>query len=311
MNRILIFIATLTSVLAVFGQCQPGFGVHFVAPYGSSNVDGNTYSFEGPATHQPYTIRYQQVYAASEFAFLTNSGGGWLTALYFRGDATNGTQIGLKMPSVKVNLSTTQRGPDELSPVFSENVGTDDTMVFSGQLDTGLIGGHDQVPQEVFDFEIRPYSKLFFYNPAVGNLLLDFRVLVGNTNNNSSIPIVFDAVNVTNDSVSRVWWGDVNASTGLVESIGLPTELFFWPNQNHKLCVQVQTNSVTLSWPVPAYLPAPLQTVLQSSTSLGPQAEWQAITNGIVTSNFVNTYTIPFESGRTAAYFRLVSTTPP
>src|SRR6266568_6011756 len=95
-----ILAVALLSVCRVDGQSQPGFAVNFVAPAGSSNVDGNTYSGAGPAVNQPQTIRYQQIYAASEFAFLTNSGGGWLTIMHFRGDATNGTQIGLKMPSV-------------------------------------------------------------------------------------------------------------------------------------------------------------------------------------------------------------------
>jgi len=207
-----------------------------------------------------------------------------------------------------VNLSTTQRGPDGLSSIFSDNVGTNDTVVFSGRLDTGLDGGR-LGGLEPFSFEIWFSSKLFFYNPASGNLLLDVRVFQGNTNTNGMIPIVFDAVNVTNDSVSRVFWGDVNASTGLVETIGLPTQLFFWANPN--LSVELQTNSLTLSWLVPVYLPAPLQTILETSRNFSPQSQWQAVTNGIVTSNFVNTFTIPLDSAGPAAYFRLVSTAPP
>src|SRR5438046_8221534 len=107
-----------------------GQGFIFVVPAASSNVDGNTYSFVGPMQQYPYTMRYQQVYAGSEFGSLTNFGGGWVLNILFRGDATNGTQLGIYMPSAQVNLSTTQRGPDELSPVFSDNVGTDDTVVF-------------------------------------------------------------------------------------------------------------------------------------------------------------------------------------
>ena len=303
-----ILIATAVSASRVRGEGQPSFAVNCVVPAISSNVDGNTYSGAGPAVNQPQTIRYQQIYAASEFTFLTNSSGGWLTIMHFRGDATNGTQIGLKMPSVQVNLSTIQRGPDELSTVFSENVGPDDTVIFSGQLETVLIGGHRDGP-ETFVFEIWSYSKLFFYNPKAGNLLLDVHVFRGNTNGIGIVQPVFDAVNVTNDSVSRVWWGDVNASTGLVETIGLPTELTFWPNP--KLSVQLQTNSVTLSWPVPIFLPALLRSVLQSSQRLFPQPQWEDITNGIVTSNFVSTYTLRTDSAGAATYFRLVSITPP
>src|SRR5437016_5316844 len=43
--------------------------------------------------------------------------------------------------------------------------------------------GHRQGP-EVFVFEIWSYSKLFFYNPVEGNLLLDVRVFQGSTYTN-------------------------------------------------------------------------------------------------------------------------------
>ena len=270
--------------IAVFYFAVSSSAQNVVVPSGSSNADGNTYSFRGPAVDQPFTIRYQQIYAASEFTFLASQGGGWLTALHFRGDATNGRSLGVKMPGVKLSFSTTQRAPVELSSVFSDNVGTNDTEVFSS-------------------------SKLFFYNPAAGNLMLDFRVFQGNTNTSGMIPIVFDAVNDTNDSVARVWGGDVNASTGLVDTIGLPTELFFWPNP--KLTVQLQTNSILLSWPVPFFLPAPLETVLETSQSLSSKVKWQAVTNGIGMSNFVNMFTFPFDSAGPAAYFRLISTASP
>jgi len=295
-----ILAVALLSVCRVDGQSQPGFAVNFVAPAGSSNVDGNTYSGAGPAVNQPQTIRYQQVYAASEFAYLTNFGGGWLFDLVFRGDATNGTQLFVEMPSMQVNVSTTKRGPDELSSVFSENVGSDDTIVRTASLEQLLIGGHRHGPEE-WGFGVG-FTKLFFYNPVAGNLLLDVRIFQGNTNGIGIVQPVFDAINVTNDSVSRVW-GDVNANAGLVETVGLPTWLFFWPNP--KLHIQQQTNSLNLSWPA-----NPSSFIFQTSQNLAPQTQWQAVTTGIVTSNVVNTYTIPLDSAGPAAYFRLVSQPP-
>ena len=49
-----------------------------VVPSGLDNVDGNSASGPGPAVNKPQTIRYQQVYAASEFGLLANAGGGWI-----------------------------------------------------------------------------------------------------------------------------------------------------------------------------------------------------------------------------------------
>src|ERR1051325_8724987 len=103
--------------LSLFSRCY-GMPVDFVVPSASSNVDGNTYSFGGPAINQPSTLRYQQVYGASELAYLSNFGGGWLFDVVFRGDATNGTQTAPELPSMQLNVSTTQRGPAQLSSVF-------------------------------------------------------------------------------------------------------------------------------------------------------------------------------------------------
>ena len=86
------------------------------------------------------------------------------------------------MPSVQVNLSTTTRGPDQLSSMFSENVGANDTVVYSGQLNTDLIGGKYGGPTS-WDFEIYPLAKAFLYNPDAGNLLLDVRIFQGNPTN--------------------------------------------------------------------------------------------------------------------------------
>src|ERR1043166_3698038 len=114
------FLSVVVAIYAVarsYGQN----GVDFVVPSEASKVEGNTYSFVGPIAQHPYTMRYQQVYAASEFGSLTNFDGGWIVNIFFRGDATNGTQLGLYMPSVLVNFSTTLREPDGLSPVFADN----------------------------------------------------------------------------------------------------------------------------------------------------------------------------------------------
>src|SRR5262245_39192527 len=225
---------------SICGHCTRGFAVDFVVPTDSNAQDGNTNSF------YPFiesSMRYQQVCAAAEFAGLTNFGGGWVKNILFRGDATNGTSFGVKIPNLKVNLSTTTRSPDELSTGFAENVGADDTTVFAGYLETAASGGHAPGP-EPFSFLI-PLTNLFFYDPTQGNLLLDIRVFQGNTNLSAAPRL--DACIRTNDSVSSVLWADVNASTGLVQSVGLVTEFNVWPNP--KLSIRQQSASVALIWP--------------------------------------------------------------
>src|SRR6266516_412225 len=164
---LLIFLMMVVARMQVPGQIPFGYAVNLVVPSDSTNKDGNTYSVL-PVLSQPFTMRYQQVYAASEFAALGVYGGGWVFGVDFRGDATNGTQVGFTI-GIRVGLSTTQHGPDQLSATFADNVGADDTTVFNGSLQAIIVGkrtGGD--PDSFSSFQIL-FSKMFFYNPAAGN----------------------------------------------------------------------------------------------------------------------------------------------
>ena len=59
--------------------------------------------------------------------------GGWVTAILFRVDASAGHPFTATMHNFQLNLSTTQRSPDDLSTVFSQNVGSDDALVMEPQ----------------------------------------------------------------------------------------------------------------------------------------------------------------------------------
>jgi hypothetical protein len=76
--------------------------------------------------------RYQQVFAASEWASLSEPH--LITHLRFRPDATQGAAFEATLADLQINLSTTSRTPDNLSAIFAENVGANDTVVFSGAL---------------------------------------------------------------------------------------------------------------------------------------------------------------------------------
>src|SRR5439155_473356 len=80
------------------------------------------------ADNLPFANNYrlQQVCDASQFSAIAPSGG-WINAIYFRVD---GGVFTATDPSMQVNLSTTSKGPDGLSSVFAENVGSDDKIVF-------------------------------------------------------------------------------------------------------------------------------------------------------------------------------------
>jgi hypothetical protein len=157
-------------------------------------------------------MRYQQVFAASQFSAL-NPLGGFITDIFFKLDGTFGSRFETTLPNVQINFSTTLRAPDALMPTFADNVGVDDTVVFGA--------GPLPLRGDGTSFSLGPRIALttpFFYNPALGNLLLDVR-------NFSGVPTTdFDATGDMNDSVSRVYANSVSSPTAdRVDSIGLIT----------------------------------------------------------------------------------------
>lgn len=173
------------------------------------------------------SIRYQQVYAASEFPYNQPIK---ITHVWFRPDAAFkgfpglGSAFSSTLLDVQINLSTTTKAPDALSTTFSANVGSDDTVVFSGALSlSSAFTGPDLGPKD-FDIEIA-LTTPFTYDPAAGNLLLDVRNIGGGQTT------VFDAVGTLGDTTSRVF-GRLSSPTGttfLTGTYGLVTQFTVIP----------------------------------------------------------------------------------
>jgi len=114
-------------------------------------------------------LRLQEAYASSYFP----SGPIHITEIRFRRDITQAAFTAV-VPSIQIDLSTTQSQPDGLLGLFDANVGSDDTVVYSGSLSVTSTGtGVDGGPNP-FDIVV-PLQKVFLYNPALGNLLVDIR----------------------------------------------------------------------------------------------------------------------------------------
>jgi hypothetical protein len=88
---------------------------------------GNAFPFS-PATFSVSSQRYQQVFAASQFAAV--SGPHKITHIRFRPDVSFGAAFSSTLPNVQINLSTTSKAPNGLSTTFASNVGADDTVIF-------------------------------------------------------------------------------------------------------------------------------------------------------------------------------------
>lgn len=151
-------------------------------------------------------IRYQQVFDARQFSRLS-PGGGLINRIAFRGHGL-GVPFTGTVAQLQVNLSTTSKSPDGLSSTFSENVGSDDTQVFSGPLQAAVTFAGDPTNFEV----VINFTSPFYYNPAKGNLLLDVRNPQGGTEVPPSDQEL-DGTSARGDSVSRVYnYGDVTAT---------------------------------------------------------------------------------------------------
>ena len=160
-------------------------------------------------------VRYQQVFAGSEV--------GALTALYqirFRQDEVWGEAFSGTIPDATIVLTSIAAGPGELSMVFSENLGVDAMVVYSGLLTlrSASTGGS---PNE-FDIRIDLQQTFDFDPSGEMNLLMDVTIPTG------PALTTFDAESTSDDSVSRVYCWTVEEclttdDAMIADSVGLVT----------------------------------------------------------------------------------------
>jgi len=119
---------------------------------------GNSFPF-GSA----YNAEYQQVYSSSAF-----SGAIQITDLYLYNTQYDSGATSTPSGTYTVSLSTTSAGVGSLSPTFANNIGANNTQVFSGSIQQAWQFGN------TLDIH---FTTAFNYDPGAGNLLLD---VVGN-----------------------------------------------------------------------------------------------------------------------------------
>jgi hypothetical protein len=228
-----IFLNPLTLASAILGFTLLGLGTLNEIQAEIITVPNQLATQEGNSNNAiPFTFssRNQQVYANTAFSPIV--GPELITEILFRPDAQFGAAFSATIPNIMINLSTTQFAPDGLSPVFANNVGPNNTVVYSGPLTlSSMFTGPPGGPKN-FDINITLQSP-FLYDPSQGNLLLDVKDFT-----NNAIP-VFDAENVVGDSISRIWNdSNVNADIGFFgngnpddfsNSLGLITQFVFSP----------------------------------------------------------------------------------
>lgn len=157
--KAILFIAV---VLLVCVQAHPA-AVITPSTNGATSLDSEDYPFQ-----RPVPVRYQQVFDASQFLAAMPSGG-FITQASFSSDFYC-CDICSTVSNVQVSFSTTAASSSSLSPVFAQNEGADQTLVFSGLLRFGSGSGYS---------EHVPFSSAFFYDPRQGNLLMEVKNFTG------------------------------------------------------------------------------------------------------------------------------------
>ncbi|HOW96807.1 MAG TPA: hypothetical protein P5567_08635 [Kiritimatiellia bacterium] len=159
--------------------------------------------------------RYQQVYAASEFASAQSPQ--LITRLGFRYRTATSTFY-LSGTWMEVRLSTTSRNPDGLSATFADNPGADETLVYAGT--NWQFAGSSALGKFWMDAY---FDRPFHYDRTKGNLLVEIR-MPGYYNFSG---YTLDATNAASDSVSRLYASATNAAAGTLDSVGAITEFTF------------------------------------------------------------------------------------
>ena len=99
-------------------------------------------------------MRYQQVYTASEFSSFS-PGGELITGIAFRPDSGSGAAFGpVTVNDLTISLSTTAAVPDLLSSTFADNLGADNTQVFSGGATISSLDSPGPGNTRAFDVQI-------------------------------------------------------------------------------------------------------------------------------------------------------------
>jgi hypothetical protein len=158
--------------------------------------------------------RVMVVYDASQFAAF--NGPILITQLAIRPNSAQAGPGNIIEHNLRTFLSTTPMSPATLSPTFADNIGPDYTLV-AGDAAAPFITADQPGPGSTMAFDITvPLQTPFRYDPAAGNLLLEFQQ--GPPAPDGTIIFDFVAGDPTVNAVAAV--GSSTGDSGQVVGVG-------------------------------------------------------------------------------------------
>jgi hypothetical protein len=258
-----------------------------VVPNAMAANDGNS-SITAPQENSSL-LRIMEIYDASQFGSL--SGPSLLTRFAERPDRIPGPS-GPRTQTMRIYASTTSRSVAGLSTTFANNIGTNNTLVFDGTatLSTENLPGPGNTRQ--FDI-VYPLTTPFLYDPADGNLLLDFRI--------SSGPVSafrWDGVSGNPTVRAVVAFGSSTALTGSYADSDVYQFTFELPPQ-----VTIRTSQVEVCWSSQSNLTYQVQYSSDLTTNL-----WTSLEDCIRSINSTSCIYDPIVLGQPHRFYRVVLT---
>jgi hypothetical protein len=169
-----------------------------------------------------YSGEYQQVYSAGQFA-----GPLTISDLEFYNTQYDSDATAMNSGTWDISLSTTSANWDTLSSTFANNIGSNNTLVFSGNLSQSWAFG------DTLSIDL---TTPFTYNPEKGNLLMNVAVSGATAPGGN---IFFDT-NSENDYIGRLYCsggfcdgstsGSVESGYGLVTGFSTTTAVIPEPS---------------------------------------------------------------------------------
>jgi hypothetical protein len=233
------------------------------------------------------TLRYLLIYDASQFKALSSPS--FLTQFVFRHDATEDA-LGPRATIFRLYASTTRRSLADMSTNFSDNIGTNNTLVFdgTGTLATENLPGPGNTRQ--FDI-VTPFTTPFLYDPAAGNLVLDLQVA-----SDSGQAIRYDGVTGNPALRGLANLDSATATTGDFTTPQVTQFTFELPPR-----VTIRTSQVEVCWNSKPDLSYQVQYCSDLTANL-----WTSLANCIRTTNSTSCVYDPIIVGQPQRFYRVI-----